>query len=204
MFKYIRVIKKLEGKYIGVGCMGKKQQLQYEKCREELAYQGAAVAVYKDYIKLPNGKQVEWDLIKHPGGAGILPVDRDNNVLLIEQYRNALDRMTLEIPAGKRENGEHTSVCAARELEEETGYRSSHIVHLADSVAAIGYSNEIIGLYYADELEKTKQRLDEDEWIHVKRVSLSDAIAMVLDGIIQDSKTVSAILLYDKVMTGKD
>lgn len=180
--------------------MDKKQQLQYEKCGERLAYQGVAVAVYKDYIKLPDGRQVEWDLIKHPGGAGILPIDENGNLLLIEQYRNAVDRIALEIPAGKRENGEHTSVCAARELEEETGYRSEHIVHLADSVAAIGYSNEIIGLYYADHLEKTKQSLDEDEWIHVKRFSLSEAIDRILDGTIQDSKTVSAILLYDKVL----
>lgn len=176
--------------------MGKQNDLDYTKCGDELVYQGAAVAFYKDYIKLPDGRMVEWDLIKHPGGAAVLPIDEDGNVLLVQQYRNAVGRLTLEIPAGKRENGEPHSICAARELEEETGYRSDHIVHLSDSIPAIGYSDEILGLFYADQLKKTEQNLDEDEWIHVKRYPLKEAVEMVMDGTIRDSKTVSAILMY--------
>lgn len=177
--------------------MEKKLELsQYEKCGDELAYQGAAIQVYKDYIKLPNGKPVTWDLIKHPGGAAVVPVDDDNNILMVRQYRNAVGRMTLEIPAGKLENGEERILCATRELEEETGYTSDNIVHLQDSVPAIGYSNEVVGLFYATNLKKSKQQLDEDEFINLVKVPVEEAVQMIYDGVIQDSKTAVAILLY--------
>ncbi len=171
----------------------------YEKISCTLAHQGVAVGLYSEHIKLPNGKEVDWDLVKHPGGAGILPVMDDGSILLIQQYRNAVDRIALEIPAGKREGQEEYAVCAARELEEETGYRSDHIVHLTDSIPAIGYSNELLGIFYADRLKRTSQHLDEDEWINVKRFSLEDAVDMVVRGQIIDSKTVTAILLYNQI-----
>ena len=145
---------------------------------------------------MPNGKQVTWDLIKHPGGAAVVPIDDDGNILMVRQYRNAVGRLTLEIPAGKLEHQEERIVCATRELEEETGYVSDHIVHLQDSVAAIGYSNEVIGLFYATNLKKSSQHLDEDEFINVVKVPVEKAIEMIYDGTIQDSKTVTAILLY--------
>lgn len=173
-----------------------QQDLNYTKCGTELVYQGTAVSFYKEHIKLPDGRMVEWDLIQHPGGAAVLPIDDEENVLLVEQYRNALERITLEIPAGKREAGEAYEVCAARELEEETGYYSEHIVPLGKSAPAVGYSNEVLGLFYADHLKKSCQNLDEDEWIHVKKYSLTEAVNMVMQGKIIDSKTVSAILMY--------
>lgn len=173
--------------------------LCYEKCGDELAYQGVAVGLYKDHIKLPNGKIVEWDLIKHPGGAAVLPLDEDGNVLLVEQYRNAAGRITLEIPAGKREKGEEFLTCATRELQEETGYCSKNIVFLTTSIPAIGYSDEVLGLFYAEQLEQREQHLDEDEFIHVKRIPLKQAVSMVMDGTIVDSKTVTAILMVARI-----
>ncbi len=180
--------------------MEHKTSLQYEKRGEELAFQGAAIQVYKDFITLPNGREVTWDLVKHPGGAGVLPIDEEHNVLLVRQYRNAVGDMVLEIPAGKREGQEPFLQCAARELEEEIGYRSDHIVHLSNSIPAIGYSNEILGLFYADHLEKTNQHLDEDEFISVVRLPFEQVLQMVCDGKIIDSKTVTAVLLYQQVL----
>lgn len=169
----------------------------HKKCGHELMYHGNAVDFYKEDIQLPNGKHVEWDLIKHPGGACVLPIDDEGNLLLIEQYRNAVDRIAIEVPAGKRDSlDEDYAVCAARELEEETGYRSDHLVLLSHSVPAIGYSNEYLGLFYADHLIPTKQDLDEDEFIMVKRYTLQEALDLIQKDVIVDSKTVISILLY--------
>ena len=117
-----------------------------ERLKRELVYKGTILDVYKDTMRFDNGKQEEWDFVSHRmGAAAILPVLDDGRILMVRQYRNAVGDMVLEIPAGKREGQEPFLQCAARELEEETGYRSDHIVHLSNSIPAIGYSNEILG-----------------------------------------------------------
>ena len=94
---------------------------EYKRIRQELMYQGKVVGFYKDILKLPNGNVVEWDLVKHPGAAAIIPVLEDGRIILVEQFRNALGKKTFEIPAGGIEKGESAYDCGFRENEEETG-----------------------------------------------------------------------------------
>ncbi|MEE1312564.1 MAG: NUDIX hydrolase [Lachnospiraceae bacterium] len=173
---------------------------EYKRIRQELMYQGKVVGFYKDILKLPNGNTVEWDLIKHPGAAAIIPVLEDGRIILVEQYRNALGRKTFEIPAGGIEKGETPLQCVTREIEEETGYQSNQIEFLIKVITAIGFCDEMIPIYVAKDLVKTEQNLDEDEEIELKIVTIEEAVDMILNGIIIDSKTVSGILAYKETL----
>lgn len=168
----------------------------YSRVDRILMHKGVIVDFYADKVKIPNGNIATWDFIKHKGAAAIVPVDEDGKILMVRQFRNAIDRDTLEIPAGGLEPGEDTRVCAARELEEETGYRSEHVEHLIDMYTTVAFCNEKIDIYYATNLIPSKQNLDEDEFINVERYSIDELTQMILEGKIQDGKTISAILAY--------
>ncbi len=164
----------------------------------ELKYKGSIVDVYTDYMVNPNGHTAEWDYIAHrKGAAAVIPVLDNGNILMVKQYRNALDRETIEIPAGCRDSlDEPTIVCAARELEEETGYRSDNLEFLINVATTVAFCNEKIDIYLATNLIPSKQKLDEDEFVDVCEMKLDELLEMIYSGKIQDSKTVSAILAY--------
>lgn len=164
----------------------------------ELKYEGSIVKVYTDEIELPDGRIAEWDFINHDGAAAVVPVNDEGKILMVRQYRNALDRYTLEIPAGKLDDKqEKTSVCAARELEEETGYRAGKLELLITLRTWIAFTNEKIDVYVATDLIPSKQHLDEDEFIDVKAYTVEELKDMIFRGELQDTKTISAILAYD-------
>lgn len=173
----------------------------YKRIRQELMYQGKVVGFYKDILELPNGNVVEWDLVKHPGAAAIIPVMDDGRIILVKQYRNALGRRTIEIPAGGIEKGETALQCVVREVEEETGYRSNHITPLIEVITAIGFCDEKIPIFVATDLVKTMQHLDDDEAIDLVIVTLDEAVELILNGTIIDSKTVSGIFAYKETIT---
>lgn len=170
---------------------------EFKRLGRELVYHGAIVDFYKDTVQVPNGNVVEWDFIGHKGAAAVVPVREDGKLLMVRQYRNALDRYTLEIPAGGL-NGpdEPTRDAAARELEEETGYRSDDLERLITIRTTVAFCNEKIDIYTAKNLTKTEQHLDEDEFIHVEAYSVEELTKMIMEGKIEDSKTVSAIMCY--------
>ena len=148
-------------------------------------------------MKIPNGNIAEWDFIGHKGAAAVLPVLKNGNVLMVRQYRNALDRYTLEIPAGGLESPDEPMIdCAARELEEETGYKSDNLEMLLSLHTTVAFCNEKIEVFLARDLVKTSQHLDEDEYIDVEEHSIEELLEAVYSGKIEDSKTVSAILAY--------
>ena len=119
---------------------------------------------------------------------------------MVRQHRNAIDRDTLEIPAGGRNNGEDNLTCAIRECEEETGYKAGEVHHLIDVFTTVAFSNEKICIYYTKELTPSSQNLDEDEFVTLERHSLGELVAMIFDGTIQDAKTVAGILAYKTKM----
>ena len=162
----------------------------------ELMYKGKIIDFYKDTIQLPDGREAIWDYIDHKGAAAVVPVDDEGNIILVSQYRNAIQKQTLEIPAGGINKGEDPMTCAARELEEETGYTVESIEPLTNIYTAIAYCNEIIYIYFAKVGEKKEQHLDDDEFVEVKKYSLNQLEEMILNGTIQDTKTISAILSY--------
>ena len=176
----------------------------YKKIRQELVYKGHIVDVYKDILELPNGKEVEWDFVKHKGASAVVAVDHDGKILMVRQYRNSLDRMSIEIPAGGINVGEEPKAAAIRELEEEAGQRAGKVEHLVDAVTAIGFSNETIYIYVATDLVQTEQKLDEDEFVQIERYSLEELVGMILDGTIKDAKTITGILTYQAKMVGKN
>ena len=172
---------------------------EFKRLNRELAYQGAIIDFYKDTVLVPNGNIVKWDFIAHKGAAAVVPVLPDGRLLLVRQYRNALDRYTLEIPAGGREGADEPFIdCAFRELEEETGYRTQkdQMEFLISLRTTVAFCNEQIEVYVARGLEKMQQHLDEDEFIHIGAYEMDDLLDRIFSGEIEVSKTVSAILAY--------
>ena len=164
----------------------------------ELAYQGTVLKVYKDHMKISNGNTEDWDFIHHDGAAAVIPVMDDGKILMVKQYRNALERDTLEIPAGKLDDpDEEGIVCASRELKEETGYSSDDLEWLLTIRTTVAFCDERIEVFVARNLIPGEQHLDEDEFVDVKAYKLEELKEMIFEGKIQDSKTMAAILAYE-------
>lgn len=153
--------------------------------------------LYEDTVEAPDGSVQKYDFIKHKGAAAVIPVREDGKILMVRQYRNALNRFTLELPAGGR-NGEEepTIVCAARELEEETGYHSDHLEKLLSLKTTVAFCDELIDIYVAKDLVKTQQHLDEGEFVDVEAYDIEELVQMVTDFTIQDGKTIAGIMTY--------
>ena len=169
-----------------------------ERINRELVYKGSILDIYKDTMRAPNGNIEEWDFVSHrKGAAAVLPVLPDGRVIMVRQYRNALDRETLEIPAGGLDGAdEPTDIAAARELEEETGYKAGKLELLISLRTTVAFCNEKIDVYVATDLKPAKQHLDEDEFLDVMSYDINDLIQMIYDCKIQDGKTVASLLAY--------
>lgn len=163
----------------------------------EPAFRGGFLKVDKVDVVLPNGHRAEREVIRHPGAVAVIALNDNGEVLLVRQYRTALERVTLEIPAGKLELGEDPLLAAKRELEEETGYSAERLDYLMPVATAAGYSDELIHLYMATGLAGGTAHPDDDEFVAAEWVSLDVLVDSVLDGRIEDSKTVIAALICD-------
>lgn len=161
------------------------------------AWEGSFLKIDDVEVELPNGKVTHHIAARHPGAVAVIALDDQGRILLVNQYRTAIERVMLEIPAGKLEPGEDATECALRELEEETGYRATCISYLIPMATAPGYSDEIIHLFMATGLERGHADLDEDEFIAVQWMDMSELIDLTLDGKIEDAKTIVAALVYD-------
>ena len=175
---------------------------QVKRVKRELVKKGAILDIYTDTMQLPDGKLEEWDFISHrKGAAAVVPVREDGKILMVRQYRNAIDRMTLEIPAGSRDSvTEDTKVCAARELEEETGYRSDDLTRILSLKTTVAFCDEFIDVYLARNLKPGHQHLDEGEFLDVEAHEIDELCRMIYDGKLQDAKTVSALLAYKNLL----
>jgi ADP-ribose pyrophosphatase len=153
-------------------------------------YTGKVITLNVDTVQLPNGVTVDLETIRHPGAAAVVPVKADGTVVLIRQFRHAAGGFIYEIPAGKLAPGEEPLQCAARELEEEVGYRASTFELLSSIFTAPGFADEVIHVYRATGLTKGRQQLDRDEVLDVIEMPLSEAITKIEDGTIRDAKTI--------------
>ena len=170
---------------------------KYERIGRELIHKGAIIDYYQDTIKIPNGNIAKWDYIKHKGAAAVVAVKEDGRLLMVRQFRNALDRETLEIPAGGLNSvDEPTDIAAARELEEEAGYTAGKMELLISIRTTVAFCDEKIDVYVASDLKRSKQHLDEDEYLDVETYTIEELIQMVYDCKIQDGKTVAALMAY--------
>ncbi len=162
----------------------------------KLAYEGQVVTLYDDFVDV-GGHQTHWDFIHHPGAAAVLPIAADGRLILVRQYRHALERFTLEVPAGKRDSEEEDfKLCAVRELEEETGFRAEKMDFLLRVNTTVAFLDEVIEIYLARELVPGETHWDTDEELGVEYWALSDVLELIYKGEMTDSKTVSAILAY--------
>lgn len=167
-----------------------------KRLKRELRAQGTVIGLYKDTVEV-NGTIAEWDYIHHDGAAAIVAVNEEGKLLMVRQYRNALDRFTLELPAGKLdEPGEPTLECAKRELEEETGYQSDNIEYLLTVNTTVAFCNEKVDLYLARDLKKTQQHLDPEEEINVELWDIEDLKKLIYEGKMTDGKTIAGIMTY--------
>ncbi len=162
-------------------------------------FDGILLHVFKDEIELPNGHKSIREWIKHPGASSVIPLLPDNQIILVRQYRYPVAQVTLEVPAGKLDKpDEDPLVCAERELSEETGYTAGKIWKLTTIATTVGFTNEIIHLYAAKDLTPGKKHPDDDEFINVVKMPLTDALELVETGKIIDSKSIISILMLAK------
>lgn len=174
------------------------ESVPVKRLNREIKYQGNILKMYEDTIEA-NGHLAHWDFIHHDGAAAVVPVTKEGYILMVRQYRNALDRYTLEIPAGKLDYpGESKLTCAHRELEEETGFRTDieKMEYLISVNTTVAFCDEAIDIFVAAQLEPSVQNLDEDEYVEVEEWRVCDLEQKIYKGEITDGKTIAAILAY--------
>lgn len=169
---------------------------EYKRIKRTKIYQGKITTTYTDHILLPNGQEADWDFIGHNGAAAMVAETEDGKILMVRQYRNALDRYTIEIPAGGINPGEDKKTAAMRELREETGYQVEAVEHLIDIYTTVAFCNEKIGIYCGKATKRMHQELDEDEFVDVALYDIEELLDLIKNGTIEDSKTISGILAY--------
>ncbi|MEI4800468.1 NUDIX hydrolase [Bacillus sp. NPDC077411] len=161
----------------------------------EPIFDGRVIKVRVDEVVLPNGETSKREIVKHPGAVAIIAITDDEKIVLVEQYRKAMEKALVEIPAGKLEQGEKPEVTAIRELEEETGYICENMELITSFYTSPGFADEIVYVYEATGLKKKENKadLDEDEFVELMEVSLEEALQLIKEQRIHDAKTMFAI-----------
>lgn len=169
--------------------------LEEKTLKSEEIYSGKVISLYLQDVMLPNGKQSKREIIKHPGAVAILAITKENKIIMVEQFRKALERTIVEIPAGKLEKGEEPALCARRELEEETGYECESLELLTSFYTSPGFADEIVHVYLAKGLSKKENAaaLDEDEFVNLEELTLEEALFYIKEQKIFDAKTIYAV-----------
>lgn len=171
---------------------------------EKLIYDGKIITVHVDDIELPDGSRAIREIVEHSGGVCVAAMTEEKELYFVRQYRYPYKKVLLELPAGKLERGEDPLKAGVRELEEECGVVADEVISMGTVYPTVAYCSEIIHLFAAKGLKSTKQHLDEDEFLDVEKIPLSEAERMVMDGEISDSKTVALVLkLSNLVKEGK-
>lgn len=159
----------------------------------KILYTGRIVRVRLDHAMLHNGKEVTREVVEHPGGVTILPLDENGDVVMVRQFRYPFSEETLELPAGKLDPNESHFECGLRELREETGLIPSQYSYLGCIYCSPGFCNEVLHLYLARSFIKTEMDLDEDEFLSVEKLPFGKVVDLIMKNEIRDAKTVAAI-----------
>jgi len=174
-----------------------------------MVHDGRIVHLSVDTVRFPDGSVGELELVRHDGASAVLPVmgsldEEDPDVLLLRQYRYASGGYLWEVPAGMpRESGEPWEVCASRELEEETGYKAGSLRPLTRVYTTPGFSDEVIRLFVGTDLSEGRRNLDDDEFLEVVRMPLSEAVERVRTGEVIDCKSIATILYVAHFLVGR-
>ena len=174
--------------------------LQEKTTGSETVYEGKIFTVTHDIAELENGAEAVRDVILHNGGVCVIPVTNENEIFLVKQFRYPFREVTAEVPAGKLEKGESHAECGKRELLEETGCTCTEYAYLGEMYPTPAYNSEITHIYLARGLNFEKQNLDDDEFLDVEKIPLSEAVQLVMDGKLKDGKTQIAILKAARIL----
>ncbi|MDR0875251.1 MAG: NUDIX hydrolase [Clostridiales Family XIII bacterium] len=162
----------------------------------EMVYRGAILNLRKDKVTVKGGRTSYREIVEHSGGVIILGVTAEGRIPMVRQYRKALEKAAFELPAGKLEPGEDPAIAALREFREETGYTAADIRHVSAFYPTVGYSTELLHIYFADGLTAGETDFDENESIEISEHTPEELYAMIDEGIIDDGKSLIALLLY--------
>lgn len=171
-----------------------------KQSRSEQVFHGCLLHVYRDTVILPNGKESTREFIKHPGASVIIPYLGKRQILLIRQYRYPVRRVMIELPAGKIDGGEKAIQTIQRELIEETGYHSENIIQLGSIHTCVGYSDEVIYLFWAGYVTPGETKPDPDETIELFPQSIDAIMNMIWNGKITDAKTLIGLFWADRIL----
>lgn len=160
----------------------------------ETVFEGRVFTCLVKDVELADGSRSQREIVKHNGGACILPVDADMNAYVVRQFRSPFEKVLMEVPAGKLEIGEDPRECAIRELREETGFVAGSVTDLGKMVCSPGYCSEVIGMYLATDLKYEGIKLDQGEFLNVEKIPFGDLLKMVDNNEIEDAKTQICIL----------
>jgi ADP-ribose pyrophosphatase len=170
--------------------------LSFETIGSEKVYDGRALHIRRDHVRLPDGRTTDWEVVEHPGSVVILPVDQDGNLLFVRQYRHAAGLDLLELPAGTRDGQDEPPItCAGREVREETGMAAGCIEEIGKFYLAPGYSTEYMYVFLATDLRHDPLDPDADEFLKVERIPVQQALEMAARGDLPDAKSLAALFL---------
>lgn len=167
---------------------------------EKLIFDGRIITVHLDDIELPDGSRATREVVEHSGGVCVAAMTEEKELYFVRQYRYPYKKVLLELPAGKLERGEDPMKAGVRELEEECGVVADTVISMGTVYPTVAYCSEIIYLFAAKGLRSTNQNLDEGEFLDVEKIPLADAVKMVMNGEISDSKTVALVLKTDNLV----
>ena len=179
------------------------EMLKEKKISSEEIFNGRLLHVFNDVIELPNGKKSTREYIKHQGAVAVVPVTDENEIIAVRQYRYPIDRITVEIPAGKLDKGEKPLDAAFRELSEETGITDADISYIGGLYPSVAYTDEIIHMYMAKNLKYGMAHTDDDEFLEVIKIPIDEFVEKIIGGEIMDSKTQAAVLKASLIL-GKE
>ncbi len=169
--------------------------MKFETIESQRLFTGRAIKLWLEIVLYPDGRQIEFEVIRHPGAVTILPVDEDDQIWFVRQYRHPAGQLLLELPAGTLEAGEPPEDTAKRELQEEIGMAAETLIPLGGFYMAPGYSTEFMHCYLASGLTASALEQDEAEYIRLERYSIEEAYRMFTDGEIIDGKTLAVLAM---------
>lgn len=172
----------------------------YKTIKRKDIFKGRIIDVKEDTVILPDGKEAKREVVLHSDASAAVAVDPEGKLLFVEQYRHPIGANLLELPAGLVEDGEDPKDCIIRELEEETAFIPQKTEHLISFHTSAGFSNEMLHIYLCSDLIQGKANPDDDEFLTLHRLSLSEALSKISSGEITDSKTIIGLLYYNSIL----
>ncbi|MBQ7040054.1 MAG: NUDIX hydrolase [Clostridia bacterium] len=170
-------------------------ELIERRIESEIKYSGKVLSLREDTVELPNKAVAKREVVEHNGAVGVVPITDENEIILVKQFRAGVQKITLELPAGKLELGEDPLDCGIRELEEETGYKAKSFKHLTSFATSPAILEEVIHVYLATDLYEGEINPDEDEFVEIIKMPVDEIKKLIISGEIDDGKTIIGVLL---------